>query len=352
MPVTLQDIAERLNLSSSTVSRSLRHDRLIHPATRANVISTAMAMGYKSRSRRNARTADRDQPITVLISNETVQAARSEANRIRLIEGMSTEADSRALALNLSAVKAQSRGLLTAETLPSLIREHRSQAVVLVGKHERPDIELISTYCPVVSITWRYDFGNVSSVLADNVDSVCALTGRLIEQGHTRLAWLTDYYEAPFFIARQSGFTQAILTHGLRVDQQRFLLDRATLFHGNDGVLRPELIIATIKAGITGFVCASDRVAYELVTMLEALGHSVPGTVSVTGFDAVPAPPGCPVIVDSIDPDFVEIGRLAIRLVAQIVDQPLSGPVRIFTPATIAAGNSIGPARSEDITVL
>ena len=55
--VALQDIAERLHLSISTVSRALRDVPGIHPATRSKVLEEAQALGYVPQKRGNGVVA-------------------------------------------------------------------------------------------------------------------------------------------------------------------------------------------------------------------------------------------------------------------------------------------------------
>ena len=59
MAVTIQDIADELNISVSTVSRSLRNDRVINPQTRARIQAAAMDMGYQGRIRRKQQRLPR-----------------------------------------------------------------------------------------------------------------------------------------------------------------------------------------------------------------------------------------------------------------------------------------------------
>lgn len=159
--VTLEEIARRLNLSAATVSRSLRHDPLIHPATRARVNETAAAMGYQGRARRGPRggaasgTAPAGEAVTgaetwggqrsvavnprrvlaVLVASGDLARAQHHGNFMRLLEGITAECDGVGALASLHTLPPSAEGLFGGdpERTPAIVRDRHCDAVIVTG---------------------------------------------------------------------------------------------------------------------------------------------------------------------------------------------------------------------------
>ncbi|HEX7008593.1 MAG TPA: substrate-binding domain-containing protein, partial [Phycisphaeraceae bacterium] len=97
-------------------------------------------------------------------------------------------------------------------------------------------------------------------------------------------------------------------------------------------------------AGTTCFVCVTDRVAFEVLARLRQWSVDVPGTVSVTGFDAVQAyMPSNPPTLTSVDPLWIEIGRAAMSLAMRRLTQPSAPQMTLTVGCRFVEGETLGP---------
>jgi DNA-binding LacI/PurR family transcriptional regulator len=99
-----------------------------------------------------------------------------------------------------------------------------------------------------------------------------------------------------------------------------------------------------LRAGVTGIVAASDPMALGAIRAVRRAGLSVPGDVSVIGFDDS-------ALMSSIDPPLTTVrqpidamGRLVIELLtAQIAGAPVAHDEMLFEPELVVR-SSTGPA--------
>jgi LacI family transcriptional regulator len=95
---------------------------------------------------------------------------------------------------------------------------------------------------------------------------------------------------------------------------------------------------------VTAWVCAADHQAYPLMRDLRAMGISVPGDLSVTGFDGLEAPMGLPQATSMRAPH-EHIGSSALTRMLNRVMYPSSLPRRIAIGAQFVPGESSSPPR-------
>jgi DNA-binding LacI/PurR family transcriptional regulator len=90
-------------------------------------------------------------------------------------------------------------------------------------------------------------------------------------------------------------------------------------------------------------ICANDMVALGLISSLGARGVSVPGDVSVVGFDGLPLGAHSNPPLTSVQQPIAEMGRLAITL-AESASQ--SGRVdQVVLQPQLVVRSSTGPVR-------
>lgn len=350
--VTLSDIAQECQVSTSTVSRSLRHDQLIHPRTRARVMEVAVRMGYQGRTRGAPaiESNGRRLSVGVLLSSESVQMGQNSPNTMRYLQGISAEADATRAVLEFRAMPEIDRNQPTLDRLPAMIRHRGCRVLLLEGRHTEAEVALIAEYVPVISLSWAYEGVNIDTVVQDNVESFQTLTQRLIDAGHRRLAWVPDAYEATFFDQRQAGMLQACIHSGVALVDQVFIsIDQLYCDppRGDFAVTSRESVLAqAVEQGVTAMVCANDAVAHRVDKHLRALGWRVPEDVSLVGYDAAGPLLESGKQLASVDPQFVEMGRIGMRMAMDRIEQPSAMPRFCYIHAQIVEGETIAPPRA------
>lgn len=336
MDVTIHDIAARLDLSPSTVSRSLRQSSRVNPRTRAQVAAVAAQLGYQGLSRRRKSREAAKAHIGLLLRSEESQAS---PNAMRVLHGMTAEADRAGVLFTVHSWQVHDTDETHDIVLPATIRDNGCDAVVLEGRHDPEIVKLISAFSAVVSVNWIYPGIQLDAVTSDNHGGVCQMMDHLAGLGHRRIAWVGECYRSSWNAERQAALIQQALFHQIPLSDLCFF--NHELFISRDEI-QPELLARAVEQGTTAFVCANDRVARLVILVLESRGISVPQQVSVTGYDAMltATDKHC---VTTIDPQFVEIGRVALELAARRVSNSCAACLNVAVKCRFVAGNTTGP---------
>ncbi|MAX26067.1 MAG: hypothetical protein CMJ19_16345 [Phycisphaeraceae bacterium] len=355
MAVTIQDIADELNISVSTVSRSLRNDRVINPQTRARIQAAAMDMGYQGRIRRKQqRLPQKHLKIVAVFATENLQELSKDSNNLHYMEGLEAEADAMNAKVVYEALSFEVRQHLSKKTLPSSIRTGKPNAIICIGHFPAGNVQILSQYAPIVSLTWDYDPTPCDMVRADESRAFTQVVDELVALGHRRIRWVGEFDKdnatRPY---RISGFIAGCLKHNIPINDSCTRSYHA-LYHDSQlpymidhqhGITQPEILKSWItEQGITALVCQSDRVAHNVLLNLKRLGIDVPTQVSVTGFDDQLTPDGLERLT-TFDCLFMEQARTAMRVAQQRVERPTAFPQRILHLARLIRGNTTAPPR-------
>ena len=162
---------------------------------------------------------------------------------------------------------------------------------------------------------------------------------KLISCGHTRIGYISSSPNVYNLEERRSGFLSALPTHDLSLAPQDII---PTNSYSSDGVQRLKAALSDRSDIPTAFFCENDYTALSLVSALIQLGYSVPGDVSVIGFDDVPecsltTPPLSTVHVDRQALATAAVDRLHLLMTSpNITSQSILVNVSIRMRASVA----------------
>lgn len=270
---TLEDVADAAGVSTATVSRCLNMPDKVVEETRQRVMAAVQKLGYAPNFSARALVAKRTQTIGAIIPTmenaifaEGIQAFQSvlQANDFMLLiasSGYDPTAEAEAIR-TLAA-----RG---------------ADGILLIGYDRAPDVyDFLATQSIPAVVAWTYDTaGPVPSVGFDNKAAMQALAAHAVELGHRQVAVISGI---------QDGNDRA---RG-RVDGAQTALQSAgappatvieTLYGITEGAAAIDRVLAEAP-DTTLVLCINDVLAAGAVRQAQARGLSVPGDISITGFD-------------------------------------------------------------------
>jgi DNA-binding LacI/PurR family transcriptional regulator len=315
------DIAELAGVSQSTVSRALRRDSMVSEDTRLRVEQAARQLNYKvDVNARNLRS-QRSNTLALLLY-EDPGTSDSLINPFFLsILGSVTRASARR-GYDLLISFQQSSNDWTADYAAS----KRADGIIFLGYGDYPSyvdkitrldeagIEYI-TWGPVLSGQPGHFIGS------DNVQGTADAVGHLIATGHRRIAFLGDISEnCPEYRDRHQGYVQALTQAGLPVDPALRIDSLTAEEAGHAAALR----LLDSGQPFDAVVAACDLVAIGALHALRDRGLSVPGDVSVVGFDDIQAASYTNPPLTTIRQDTAAAGELLVEsLLRLMAGQPL-----------------------------
>ena len=306
---TIKDIANKLGIAISTVSKGLNGAHDISEETRQLVLDTAIEMGYSTKKMRNQET----KKVCVFIEN--MEYKNMDEFGYALITGFKKAAvrkhwDVTVIPFNLE--------LQEIERYDSYMLKHGFCGAFLIGFTLNEDWikQLNKTKVPTVlldnHITSQPRVGYVGT---DSFEGIHFAVSHLAKLGHQKIALLNGTKDSMVSIERQQAFIQSMTDNELLPEPSLMAY----------GCYEPECakshVPDFIANGATAIMCASDMIAYGVMNELTKLGLSVPEDISVIGFDDLPIATNMAPPLTTIRQNRSDLGKSA----ASLLDNLLSG---------------------------
>lgn len=296
----IRDVARVAGVSYQTVSRVLNDSPSIRPETLQRVRDAIDALGYRPNQAARTLVTSRSRTIGVL-SAQTVHYG--PATSVHAIETAAREAGYRLLITNINSSEYAS----TKSGLDYLLSQS-VEALIVIAPQVRvfEAINDLQVGIPFVTLE-ATGFNNSHSLWVDQVVGARIATKHLVDLGHTEIMHISgpqDWIEAE---ARMQGFLRELGDADLRM-RAPILGDWTAAFGYYAGL---ELLR---YRDFTAVFAGNDQMALGFMHACRESGLSVPGDISIVGFDDIPeaahfAPP-----LTTVRQNFAEIGRRAIAL--------------------------------------
>lgn len=275
MSATIKDIADRLGVSVSTVSKGLNGGRDISEQLRQSILETAVEMGYENR---RARKLDH-RTVSIFIENMDYQTPGDFGYDIVL--GFRQAAFSASWDVDLVPV---SPAFQEKNCYDTLMMEKSSKGGYFLGfSLEDPWMkELQTTTIPTALLDNRVDNPNVSYVGTDTEASIDSAISYLISLGHEKIAFLDGSTGSMISDDRMAAYLISLRKHHLPIEPNMAIYSYFTADAAHYHV--PGLL----ELGATAILCGNDLIAQGVIDSCRAQGMRVPEDVSVIGFDDIP----------------------------------------------------------------
>ena len=276
--VNMQAVAEQAGVSRTTVSRALCTPERVRPATLARIQAIMERLGYVYHS----AAADLPRKKTSIIGL-VIPSLRTPifADTILAVQNAADE-------LGMTVMLGCSHyDPVREEHLLHQYRSRRLAGLILIGHtpgREAQIQDLQAAGIPCVVIWTTPDHPSLSQVGFDNRQSVEEMIDYLVGLGHTRIAIVTGPLGAGRRVQdRLEGYKNALERHGLAFDRALVGAGEPEISVGEEEMRR----LMSLKNPPTAVFTASDMLAVGALSAARKLGLSVPGDVSVAGFDDI-----------------------------------------------------------------
>lgn len=333
-PVGLREIATRLNVALSTVSRALAGDPGVGEVKAAAIRAMADQMGYQPRPIRRKRTRS----IGLIISTSGLSRPdENERYAQNVVWWMERLAAQLKLHVHVHFV------LRDDAQWPPLLQENRVDGVILAGFPSLLLCRAIREHgIPAVSISDQMDRCGCSAIMVRPEQAVTDVVGRLVSLGHRKITYVSTQREYPVIAVTLAAFTSALESHGIPFEPVRLLTGLpANIRGGREAVGR----LCDMNALPTAMIFTNDWMALGGMNELYRRGYKVPEDVSIVGHDNLSI---CTEIVPqltSIDRKIEQIIMQALEMLKNQIEHGQSEPEQRYVPASIEWRETCGPVR-------
>jgi LacI family transcriptional regulator len=276
-PTTLKDIAQKLNISVSTVSKALKDYDDVSQATRSAVEKMVEKMNYIPNSVAVNLRTQRTKTIGVIIPTIVHQFFS------KVIDGIMEEAEKHGYfvitVLSNEKLESEKKQL-------NLLQQKRVDGILLSLSNETYRYEHIETIIqnrtPIVMFDKISKVVNCSKVVIDDQLAAYNAVKYLIDKGYRRIAHFRGPLIPQISIDRFLGYKRALLDNGISFDSSLvYICDNNDDF--NDGYGNA-LKLLEDHDDVDAIFTITDVVAAGLIKCLIERGIKIPENISVFGF--------------------------------------------------------------------
>ena len=275
-PWTSRDIAAAAGVSQATVSNVLNRPALVAEETRERVHAAIKRMGFVVNDSARTLRAGRSRTLGV-IALDLTNPFWGDVTR-----GASDAAAARGYSVLLGSSGESREG---EQNLLRLFEEHRVDGVLVSSVDiDSPAIKSLTRRgITVVLLDELDETGRYGSVSLDQAAGARLVGDHLIRAGHQRIGFINVSHDIWWARERSRGLCEAI--RSLNQDPAVVVSER-TITTMTAHIAEPAVgALLSDAPDITAIFCVNDMVALGVLKKLRDLNLSVPGDVSVVGFD-------------------------------------------------------------------
>ena len=309
--LTLKDLAQKLGLSTSTVSRALQNNPAISDDTRLRVNKLAKKIGYYPDALAKSLKNKKSYTIGVIVPEISHFFFSS------IIDGIEdvTYKDGYAIMVTKSNEDFE-REILNSESLIS----NRVAGVIAsisqntkTGKHF---YNIINRGIPLVLFDRVLDDLDVHKIVGDDFEKVYEMVNHLIDSGYQNIAYLAGPSHLNITMNRVDGYKKALIDNNIE------LMDGLIIninLNENDGFEGAKTLIREFPK-VDAICCVNDPVALGVYKYLNKVGIKIPDKVGVTGFSNNPSSEIINPTMTTVDQQGYQMGKKAAEILLQKIN--------------------------------
>ncbi|NJN24826.1 MAG: LacI family transcriptional regulator [Cyclobacteriaceae bacterium] len=308
---TIKDIAKRLKISASTVSRALRDLPDVKADTMAQVKALAKELNYLPNPIAQSLVKNRSYNIGVIIPEFMIHFYSDALSGIYKVANKA--------GYNVMVCQTNESYRNELKSIKSLVSSRVDGLIVAISK-ETNDFDHLNSLnirkTPLVVFNRVSKEITASKVVLDDFKSGYKATRHLIDCGCRHIAHIAGPMNLQLSIDRMEGFKKALEKSGIPYEEE---LVAPCDFSIEDGKEAMEKILQSGEK-IDGVFSVCDAAAYGAMSVLKNAGYKIPEDVSVIGFTNEPFAKLIEPSLSTISQPSFEMGEIAAHLLLKHIE--------------------------------
>ena len=336
MPVTIKDIAKRVDRSVTTVSRALHDYDDVSPETKKMVRQAAAKLGYTPSS--FAQRLQKQKSDTIGLVLPTYGPRFSDPFFSEFLAGMGNTASSQGYDILVSTCPPGDEELLRYQ---SSVQGRRVDGfVILRTRRKDPRIEyLCQANFPFVAFGRTEGPCDFPFVDEDSEYGMHLIVKHLAKAGYQRIGFIAAPEDLMFAFYRNKGFRESLEEYGLPVNE--ILMTTGDLTQrGGYSQAKALLNLSPLPDAI---VASNDLMALGAISAAQEKGFVIGKDIAITGFDDAPmAEHSHPPLTTVHQPVYKIGGMVTDMLFQRIQGKTLENERIILQPSLVIRGSCGG----------
>ena len=273
---TIYDIAKKLNLNASSVSRALSNSSNVSEVTRKLILKTAKELNYKQNSLASNLRKGQNQTIGVIVPRVNQNFF---ANVIAGLEEVTYQKG-----YNLIICQSNESHAREVKCVNTLINQHVSCIIISVSADFEDDSHLRNiqdSRIQLIQFDRVVDELETFKVLNDNEQASEEAVNHLIEQGYKRIALLEGPQNLNIFKQRKEGYLSALRKHNIPVLPE---LMKENAWTKELGAAATKKLLEMSNPPDAIFASTSDFSALGVLEVATKKGIKVPEQLGICGY--------------------------------------------------------------------
>ncbi len=332
--ISIKDIARKADVSHSTVSRALRNSPLVNQETAERIKQIAKESNFRVSAIGRSLATGRTNTLGVVATtiedpfiSEVVSGAEDAANAhgYSLILTNSNANPDRELKVVYSFEERRVDGIIVLDSR--------------VGSVYVPMLARMKV--PIVLINSQHPGEFVHSIAIDNVAASQTATRYLVHLGHTRIAYIGKSGGYQSDSERASGYRRALEAAGIAERPEYIVPGDGKPESGKNAMDQ----LLSLPEPPTAVFCYNDLTAIGALSAIRARGLTVPGDISIVGFDDIGIASFTQPPLTTIRQPKQQMGRAATEMLLSLLKESTPSSVRKVQGELIVR-ESAAPPRS------
>ncbi len=311
--ITIKDLAKKLKISVSTVSRALRNASDINPETKQAVLALAKELNYEPNIMAQGLVKRKTKIIGIIVpvihSNYFSEA----------VSGMTEIANE--YDYHLMFCQSNEDVIQEVKSIRKLVSCHVDGLLISVSKDTTDATELEKVRqkgIPIVMFDRTLVDFPCNKVVVDEYEGAYKAVEHLIKKGCKRIAHVAGPLNTSVSANRMKGYLDAITHYKLPADNK--LIYRCNAFE--EDALEAIKKIMRLDPQPDGIFFINDLSAITAIKYLQKKKIDIPGTIKIAGFNDDPVSSMVePSLTTVMQPGY-EVGKLAMRMLVDEIHSP------------------------------
>lgn len=286
MKTTIQDVADKAEVSTSTVSRVFNNKRNITEATREKVLKAAEELNYTPRQYNKKNDRSLKNNIGIIFSNKLLSSLIIDPFYGQVIKGIEESFSDYNYQLFFKTISGNYKA--DKEIISDLVKDNNLAGIMFVGYNidKKIILNIKKSGVPVILVDNDLWDENIDCVINDNFSGARKIVEYLVENGHHKIAFLGGPLSHASLNNRFEGYKRALSENNIQIDQALISICEPS-FNVQDGYNGTLSLFKSDKLPATAIFAANDMLAIGALRALRDLDLKVPAEVAVVGFDNI-----------------------------------------------------------------
>lgn len=329
---TLNDIAAKLGVSKSTVSKGLNDATDISEEMRHKVLDTAVELGYTIK-----RVPKQTKKLCILVENMNYDTPNQFGYEIILGFRQMALADNWTIDIVPLTIEMQ-----RLNPYDVFMMDYNYQAAFILGLSLSDPwmAEFPSTRIPTVLYD-NYIKNNpyVTSIGCNSQEAFDLAVNHLYELGHRKIGLLSGPLDSHIMRTRYNAYLNAMNKYELEINGNYISLGYYIAESTHTSI--PQLL----KQGVTAILCSHDIRAISAINECHNMGIKVPEDLSIIGFDDLPIASTTQPSLTTLRQDRISLGKCGYYAVSCLLNELAIESIQLRAPLIIR--ESTGSARKK-----